>query len=64
MDIHLWLAIIFTVITTIEIVLLCITLFVPRMLDKIGSITFLIIIVFIILQFLISIGYLIYEIVA
>ena len=64
MDMHLWAAIIFTIINSTEIILLSITLFVPKLLDKIGSITFLIIIAFMALQTLISIGYLIYEIVA
>lgn len=64
MEVHLWLAIIFAITNLTEIILLSITLFVPKILDKAGSTMFLIIIAFMILQALVSIGYLIYEIVA
>ena len=64
MEIHLWAAIIFAIINLTEIILLSLALFVPGILDKVGSTMFIIVIAFMALQTLISIGYLIYEIVA
>lgn len=63
MSLHLWIAIVFTILTALQLILLGIVFFVPKLFDKIGSWTFLVILVFMVLQFLSSIGYLIYNII-